>query len=200
MYFMSPRVLIWLSSVWLILMLIGNLFRTDILGGVSLFPLSILGIALFACLLYSLIFGKADHGRILVPLVFIPSLMLFTWATDIPNTVSTHFKLWRNEPEYLQIVNGILSSPDSSINLDTTQVFVDPGPPKRIAIVWDGMLGEWGGIIYDSSGSVPNLLNSKITVPSSTAYSDEDHTVNLFGSQLVSADHLWGHWYYCWFR
>jgi hypothetical protein len=73
---------------------------------------------------------------------------------------------------------------------------IDQGPPVRIAFVWGGHLDNWYGVVYDPTGKVLEATKSGI---SWLSWNDHSFTnvKKLFGSGLISAEHLTDSWYFC---
>lgn len=71
--------------------------------------------------------------------------------------------------------------------------YVDAGPPIRVAFVWDGIIDNWYGPVYDPSGKVleANKLKSNWEDPSLADIK------KLFGGDMVGCRHLTGPWYFC---
>ena len=57
---------------------------------------------------------------------------------------------------------------------------IDKGPPIRIGFVWDGILDNWHGIVYEPTGIVLTKRGER-----------------LFGGDLIYAKRLYEDWYYC---
>jgi len=71
---------------------------------------------------------------------------------------------------------------------------VDVGPPVRVAFNPAGMLDNWSGIIYDSTGEV---MLARGFDPESGRFFAPDRITKLFNGDLVSCRHLWGEYYDC---
>lgn len=72
---------------------------------------------------------------------------------------------------------------------------IDSGPPVRFAFEPDGFLDNWSGIVYDPSGDV--MLADGFG--SKGKFKAPDRVTKLFGGDLVSCRHLFGHYYRCGF-
>ncbi len=72
---------------------------------------------------------------------------------------------------------------------------IDTGPPVRFAFEPDGFLDNWSGIVYDPSGDV--LLADGFD--SDGKFKAPDRVTKLFGGDLVSCSHFFGHYYRCGF-
>ncbi len=72
---------------------------------------------------------------------------------------------------------------------------IDSGPPVRFAFEPDGVLDNWSGIVYDPSGDVMLAdgfdRKGKFKAPT--------RVTKLFGGDLVSCSHFFGHYYKCGF-
>ena len=81
----------------------------------------------------------------------------------------------------------------SEINDQLKDCYVDPGPPIRVAFVWDGIIDNWYGPVYDPSGKVleANKFKSNWDDPSLADIK------KLFGGDMVGCRHLTGPWYFC---
>ncbi len=72
---------------------------------------------------------------------------------------------------------------------------IDSGPPVRFALEPDGFLDNWSGIVYDPSGDV--MLADGFD--GKGKFKAPDRVTKLFGGDLVSCRHFFGHYYRCGF-
>ena len=120
-------------------------------------------------------------------------------AKKLPSKGQKYLKaaLLNEKEHYQSVVTEIAAGADDSAF--DYPVRVDPGPPRRIAFSWGGILDNWRGVVYDPTGEVmkANILDRK-TWPNRD---DPDYAsvAGLFGGTLVRAQHLEGNWYLCWF-
>lgn len=70
---------------------------------------------------------------------------------------------------------------------------IDSGPPVRFAFEPDGILDNWSGIVYDPSGDV--MLADGFD--NKGKFRAPDRVTKLFGGDLVSCSHFFGHYYRC---
>ncbi|MFT7617833.1 MAG: hypothetical protein ACI97A_001472 [Planctomycetota bacterium] len=114
----------------------------------------------------------------------------FSWGP----LIGTAFKLKRNEAHYQATVDSILKTNDYAV--DSPTIWVDKGPPVRIAFPWGGITDNWFGIVYDPTGEV--LKANQIEIGGENWHNPKFEPVKkLFGGDMHAAQHMWGHWYYC---
>jgi hypothetical protein len=75
---------------------------------------------------------------------------------------------------------------------------IDRGPPTRVAFPQPGgILDNWEGIVYDSTGAIAAATGWQDGVPG--RFSAPRNVVKLFGGDLVGCEPI-GDWFYrCWF-
>jgi len=71
---------------------------------------------------------------------------------------------------------------------------VDLGPPVRVAFNPAGMLDNWSGIIFDTTGDV--MLADGFD-PKTGKFIVPERVTMLFGGDLVGCRHLWDDYYSC---
>jgi hypothetical protein len=73
---------------------------------------------------------------------------------------------------------------------------VDECAPIRFAFIWDGVMDNCIGIVYDPTGVV--LRAQRLQADWSNWYDPElAPAKGLLGGDLIHAKHLWGSWYFC---
>jgi energy-coupling factor transporter transmembrane protein EcfT len=100
---------------------------------------------------------------------------------------------WSYESKVAEIIQLSGNKSVSEINDQLKACYVDPGPPIRVAFVWDGIIDNWYGPVYDPSGKVleANKFKSNWDDPSLAGIK------KLFGGDMVGCRHLTGPWYFC---
>ena len=143
--------------------------------------------------------------RKLVAVVASPVLLSALVFTSLPILwsgayVGVYGKLLLNHSEYELIVRQnnvqIGGEPIQSLSTENgIEYEIDSGPPVRFAFEPDGILDNWSGIVYDPSGDV--MLADGFD--SKGKFRAPDRVTKLFGGDLVSCSHFFGHYYKCGF-
>ena len=143
--------------------------------------------------------------RKLVAVVASPVLLSALVFTSLPILwsgayVGVYGKLLLNHSEYELIVRQnnvqIGGEPIQSLSVENgIEYEIDSGPPVRFAFEPDGILDNWSGIVYDPSGDV--MLADGFD--SKGKFRAPDRVTKLFGGDLVSCSHFFGHYYRCGF-
>jgi len=189
-----------LAVFWLALTCVRFLFYHEINDrlwiGSFLLDGVLFGLALIVVIKGILAAGQARRRMGNLAIVgIIAGMTALLWATPTGRLTATYFRLWHRESAYQAIVDQLSSDPSGEVPRDTR---VDPGPPLRVAFSWGGVIDNWHGIVHDPSGEV--LKASRFKADWSNWGDPELRDVkSLFGGDMRSARHLWGHWYYCTF-
>jgi hypothetical protein len=118
----------------------------------------------------------------------------------LPDDVSWKAKFYRHKRSYeARVAEVYQMSPQQLQNLvqenkaeiKYKDCSIDLGPPIRVAFVWDGIIDNWYGVMYDPSDTVRQVNEKEWNDPS---YGE---LKNIFGGDLVSVKHIEGHWYFC---
>jgi hypothetical protein len=189
-----------LAAIWIPLTFIRFLFYHTINDELWVGSLLLDGFLLILALVIvvtGLIAARHRTGRLrcLAIVLVVAGLAALMWTTPTGKVAATYFRLWQNESTYQEIVNQLTDDPAAEVAARTE---VDPGPPLRIAFSWGGIIDNWHGIVHDPSGEVLKARQFK------SDWSNWDDPElrpikYLFGGDMRSARHLWGHWYYCTF-
>ena len=139
----------------------------------------------------------SDVLHVLAAAGLVVAVAIVAWLTPAGKSFGAHCKFWREKSSYESIVAQIASGADESAF--GYPITIDPGPPRRVAFSWGGILDKWHGIVYDPTGEVikANILNTETW--SNRDDPDYASVAGLFGGTLVRAQHLEGDWYLCWF-
>lgn len=119
------------------------------------------------------------------------------WLTPAGKSFGAHCKLWREKAHYQSVITRLAAGADDSAS--DHPIAVDPGPPRRVAFSWGGILDNWVGVVYDPTGEV-----MKADILDTETWSNRDDpdyasVAGWFGGSLIRAKHLEGNWYLCWF-
>jgi hypothetical protein len=139
----------------------------------------------------------------LLAVVASPVLLSALVVTSLPilwsgTYVGSYGKLLLNHPDYEMIVGRndvqIEGEPFQARRTENgIEYEIDSGPPVRFAFEPDGILDNWFGIVYDPSGDV--MLADGFD--SKGKFRAPDRVTKLFGGDLVSCSHFFGHYYRC---
>jgi hypothetical protein len=187
------------SAVWILLTLAYFAFYYDDL--LSIFTRLLGGALLLASIplvVAAVIIGiKGKLRGLLVAPVLVVAVAIVGWASPLGTTFGAHCKFWRGKAYYQSVVAELAAGADDSAF--EHPINIDPGPPRRVAFSWGGILDNWRGIVYDPTGEVmkANILDTQ----SWSNRNDPDYAsvAGLFGGTLIRARHLEGNWYLCWF-
>ena len=194
----NQKLLITLTLLWLLSVAFRFLFYHEINDNLWVFSwlvdgVLVLGGAILAIALLCLKQRKAI-GIALAMVVVIG----LAWFSPIGWKTGTLFRMWRLESTYEKEIVRIMALDDEALESFETFAEIEPGPPRRIAFSWGGIIDNWSGIVYDPSGEV---LKAQQFKDDWSNWDDPELSAikSLFGGDLRNARHLWGPWYYCFF-
>lgn len=121
------------------------------------------------------------------------------YGVGVGPDVELRIRFHRLQPEYVEIVSRVqLGEIESSGVYQGIRYQSDPSEPLRIAFVWDGLVDNWHGVVFDPTGLV--LRANEFKPDWSNWEAPELQEVkHLFGGDMLYARHLGGPWYLCGF-
>lgn len=195
----SSRALIVASVGWLLLTLTYfafyyesalSFFRFFVEGALGLMGIGVIGATLIRGV-------RRKQGSLLAVGVVVAVVALTGWVTPAGAYLGARIKLWREMDGYQRVVDKVAEGASDSDF--AYPVSIEPGPPKRIAFSWGGIIDNWRGVVYDPTGEVlkANILDRETW---DNRNDPEYASVSRwFGGTLIRAQHLKGDWYLCWF-
>ncbi len=193
------RLLPKIAAVWLSLFILAGLLGLYLFHGfdfVSPLLLGILwlfGVVLALGLLVSLFDSERRIRRLICLLLVAASFPTFYfYGYDI----SFYSYFYWHKSQYEAVIAQVNSSTDcQSLLLDKFRTRVDCNSPRRVAIPMPGgIIDNWVGIVYDPTGLVMQANKVPMADLKNPKYA---YVVGLFGGDMISARHLFGHWYVC---
>ncbi|HEY8573656.1 hypothetical protein [Phenylobacterium sp.] len=189
-----PSVLIVASLLWLTLT--AAALAADVWLGlwmIVLFPaLAFAWVGLVAVSFWrTLADGRRDALLTGVGLVVVAAALV-AWGGQL-GTIGVRLRFMLHRAEYEAVTAQVSAGarPRASVGYQ-----VDPGPPPRVAFVWDGLGDNWNGVVWDPSGVVATARGWGERPGDYTA---SPEAKKLFGGDLVGCTHLRGAWYHCGF-
>lgn len=191
------------SSVWLGVLFVHCLFSHEIRKALWIGDLAVVAVlALAGCTLAVLWASAAYRTRqrflgVLVCATCLMATLVFVF-TPYGALVGTYFRFYRHLEQYKVIVAQVSQLDTSTLSemQHYPDYIIDKGPPVRIAFIWDGMVDNWIGIVYDPSGEVLRA-NSFKRDWSNWKDPQLEQVKGLFGGDLFRTRRLWKHWYFC---
>jgi hypothetical protein len=180
-----------MTSLWIVCILVYFVYYFDMSPFLTLL-LNLVALLVFLSLgITGTIFGIMQRSRILLAVTLaMGTISILGGLTPFGTTFSAWCKLSREKEKYQVVIDKLAAGADkTSVG---HSVIVDDGPTLRVAFVWDGLIDNWYGAIYDPSGEVMKANTRKSSGSSSRVR-------QLFGGELIRARHLGGDWYFCGF-
>ncbi len=197
------KVLAILTIGWAILLTLLAVFWVDL--DAPFMPIAGLGeLALFflgAILIVGWGYVAKTIRRYIVPGIAVTFIVGCSFGfVYLPDEVSWKAKFYRHKRGYearvaeiyqmsQQQLQGLLQENKAAITYKDCSI--DLGPPIRVAFVWDGIIDNWYGVIYDPSDTVQQANEKEWSDPSYRELK------GIFGGDLVGVTHIEGHWYFC---
>jgi hypothetical protein len=192
-----PAGLAWLAAAWAVATLaiqIGGawlgLFSFFLSVGWIVVTMALLG----ACVAYGL--QRSGEGALLVALG-VALLAFVCLATNLLQLAGIELRFLLEQPAYERVVGKVRAGQGLGEDrrlLGEVLVEVDPGPPQRVAFVWDGLVDNWSGVVWDPTGVV---ATAKGWGKRPGDYTASPTARVLFGGDLVACRSLGGLYYFC---
>ena len=194
----SRRVLVLATIVWLAVTLVSSAFYFELFERfwvltwlVAPFPL--IAVGAFLCIMAIVqTSNRSSRTSGLLVLVLVVGMACLTGFTNFSMELGARVRLLRCERTYMRQVESFArGSLVRELGSCGGVPQVDQGLPIRVAVPWGGWGDTWLGVVYDPSGEV---LKARDENPY------RYQVANLFGGHIHGVEHLWGPWYFCWFR
>lgn len=193
-------------TCWLVVGLLLRVFWFEIFASIFIWAMALDFIWLLAGLVLLIITTKHlwtrwKPGIGVINLISYVLLGLLMWFYGDLIAFQIRFEIYR--PHYEGIVKELYSNRekvnDNFISYGTTKVYIDDGPPRRIAFpLPGGIVDNWCGVVYDPTDEV--LKINEIKPDMSNLHDSKFQTVReLFKGDMYHARPLGKHWYLCWF-
>ena len=180
-----------MTSLWIVCILVYCVYYFDLNPFLTLL-LDLVALLVFLSLgITGTIVGIKQRSRkLLAVTVAMGTISILVGLTPVGTIFSARCKLWREKERYQLVIDKLAAGADrTSVG---HSVIVDDGPTLRVAFVWEGLIDNWYGAIYDPTGEV-----MKANTRNGSGHTNPVR--HLFGGDLIHARHLGGNWYLCGF-
>lgn len=194
------RLLPKITVIWLVMFILAGVFGIyldqpfDFVSPLIIGLLWLLGGALALGLVASLFDAEGRIRRVVCLLLIGTAFPTFYfYGYDI----SFYSYFYWHKSQYEAVIASLSSSTQCPppIHSDETNPRFDCDSPRRVAFPMPGgIIDNWVGIVYDPTGLVTQVNQVSGSGLKNPKFA---YVVGLFGGDMASARHLFGHWYVC---
>jgi hypothetical protein len=171
------------SVWWLIALAVLTLVIAHLNMLASIFVEAVVVLIGLVLLITSIYKAARARSRRTVVVAVLVMLVGVAWMSPLRQVASVYARALIDVRSNSEIVEDLRRGKQASC-ASHDRCIVDRSGDLRVAFVWDGIVDNWYGMVYDAQGSVLDIGASK----------------DAFGGDLVSSRHLWGPWYFCTFK